>query len=234
MEKSVNDITQRNAYKKYIYKVKDRIFTYNFKEEKCSLWQSTDFMKNYPLQEKFLDKLFSEYKNNTDEGAVFIKVRVLDSFYSTNLKEGLDDMVENIVSIENFDDMLKKGDIKLIDKIKKVKSTKYKTKDCISFASKYCSRYQKSKFAIYDKYVKQMLCLINKATNFAERKLTIDCMHKMSYKEYCKVVDKFIDKFNKDKLKNQKINYKTFDCYIWTWAKEILYKINKGKLYKDN
>lgn len=30
------------------------------------------------------------------------------------------------------------------------------------------------------------------------------------------------------------IDYKTFDYYIWTWAKEILYKINKGKQYKDN
>lgn len=229
MDKSVNDITEKNAYKKYIFKVKNRIFTFDFKEEKCSLWQSMDFMKNYPLQEDFLDELFNNYKSNTDEGYVFIKVRVLDSFYSTNLKEGLDDMVKNIISIGDFDKLLKSGEIKLIDKIKNVKSTRYDTKECISFASKYCSRYEKDKFAIYDKYVKQMLWLINKATGFAGRVLKIDEMHEMSYKEYCSIVDCFIKKFNEGKPTKEYINYKSFDSYIWTWAKEILYKINKGK-----
>ena len=229
MDKSVNDITEKNAYKKYIFKVKNRILTFDFKEEKCSLWQSMDFMKNYPLQEDFLDELFNKYKSNTDEGSVFIKVRVLDSFYSTNLKEGLDDMVKNIISIGDFDKLLKCGEIKLIDKIKNVKSTRYDTKECISFASKYCSRYEKDKFAIYDKYVKQMLWLINKATGFAGRVLKIDEIHEMSYKKYCSLVDKFIKEFNDGKQPKEQLDYKSFDRYIWTWAKEILNKINKGK-----
>ncbi len=186
-------------------------------------------MKKYPLQEKFLDKLFSEYKSNNDEYEVFIKVKVLDFFYSTNLKEGLDEMVKKICEVskdDNFDKKLKKGDKKLINKICKVKSTLYGTKDCTSFASKYCSRYEKDKFPIYDKLVKQMLCLINEATNFTGKKISINKMKE--YEDYCSIVDKFINKFNEGKKLKEQIDYKSFDRYIWTWAKEILHKINKS------
>ena len=65
MKKSINKITDKNSYKKYILKEKNKIFTYNFKEKKCNLWSKSEFMKKYPLQEEFLDKLFSEYKSKS-------------------------------------------------------------------------------------------------------------------------------------------------------------------------
>ena len=179
-------------------------------------------MENYRTQEDFLNRLFKQYKSNTNKEDVFIKVKILDSFYSTNLKEGLDNMVSKIIKNKEFDIMLENGDLKLIDTIKKVKSTKHRTKDCISFASKYCNRYKELKFPIYDKYVKQMLVLINKATNFHDN-FTINDIK--NYKEYVKVVNAFIDEFNKDKVGKEQLNYKSFDRYIWTWAKEILNKI---------
>ncbi len=229
MQKKITHITEKNVYKKYIVKTKEKIFTYSFKEKKSKKWGNFDPMKNYALEEKFLNDLFNKYKSNKNREEVFIKVRVLDSFYSTNLKEGLNDMVDNIIKIKNFDKLLKDGNIKLIDKMKNVKSTRYNKKECISFASKYCSRYQKEKFAIYDKYVKEMLYLINKATGFTGKQLKVSDVHKMNYKEFCSIVDCFIKKFNENKPKKEKLNYKSFDRYIWTWAKEILYKINKSK-----
>ena len=113
-----------------------------------------------------MKEVFHKYKSNDVTEQVFIKVKVLDSFYSTNLKEGLDDMVKNITKVKNFNVLLKKDPIKLVNKIKNVKSTLHDTKECISFASKYCNRCNEKEFPIYDKYVKQMLCLIDRAKPF--------------------------------------------------------------------
>ena len=108
-KKSVNDINQKNSLTKIVIN-KEKIFTTAFKNSKISLWKKMDFMKNYAIQEEFLDELFKQHKSNSKERDVFIKVKVLDSFYSTNLKEGLDSMVTNIVKYKKFDYMLNNGD----------------------------------------------------------------------------------------------------------------------------
>lgn len=234
------NITYKNAYN-IINKHKQEIFTQNFMQSKIEIFNSADYMKWYTVYDEFLDELFlkQEYKKN--ESDIFIRVKILDSFYSTNLKEGTDDMVHNIKYIKNFIKRIKKGDLSLINDISNVKSNRHKTKNSkelkdskdkrdsknsTSFASKYCNRYNDKKFPIYDKYVRQMLVLINKVTNFNDGKLTLSQIS--DYKEYCKIIDKFIERFNKLN-RDQTMDYKLFDRYIWTWAKEIIHNIENKK-----
>ena len=88
-----------------------------------------------------------------------------------------------------------------------------------------------------------MLVLINKVNSFninddGDNKVKKNTKEKgnsnkklSDYQEYCKNVDSFKEKFNKEN-KGHKIDYKKMDRYIWTWAKEILYKINKKRKNK--
>ena len=71
-----------------------------------------------------------------------------------------------------------------------------------------------------------MLVLINKVNKFYNNFSFNDIN---TYEKYTKVVDAFIDEFNKDKVKKECLDYKSFDRYIWTWAKEILYSLNRHK-----
>lgn len=244
-KKSINNITKENAYKKYLEKNKNKIFEYGFMKKKCDMWGKKPFTKNLDVQEDFLKEVFHKYKSNNITKHVFIKVKLLDSFYSTNLKEGLDDMVKNITKVKNFNVLPKGNPVKLVNKIKNVKSTLHDTKECISFASKYCNRCNEKGFPIYDKYVKQMLYLIDRAKPFYCKESASDetdekpsskksikhlSMNEIdSYKGYKCAVDKFIKKFNDENGKGEKMNYKQFDRYLWTWAKEILYNLNKTR-----
>lgn len=219
--KTVNSITQKNALK-IIENNKNKIFTKEFYNEKLNNWEKASYMKNYKIQEIILNDLFvgkNKYKADID-----FKIRMLDLFYSTNLKEGKGKMIRNIQKKEIMD-RIEKGDKNVIKKISKVKSNKHGKKDCISFASKYCSRYNENCFPIYDKYVKQMLCLINRVTKFTAENISFSTLH--DYNKYCEIVDDFIQAFYNNT--GIRLNYKKFDRYIWTWAKEILYMINYRK-----
>ena len=215
-KKYINNITKRNAWK-IISRDKNKIFTMQYYRDKIKIWETAKYMMHYPVQEKIIDKLFKDPKINE-----LVKIKILDNFYSTNLKEGISKMYKNIVKKE-AKERIARGDIKVVKDISKVGSNIYGKKECTSFSSKYCSRYNKSCFPIYDKYVKQMLCLINQANNFFLKKVSYKELY--DYEKYCDVVNAFIEKFyNQTKYK---LSYKEFDRYIWTWAKEIIYKNNQ-------
>ncbi len=190
-------------------------------------WEQKIYMMEYKLQEEMLNKLFDKYQLNDTMNAdnitkydiVWLKCTMLDKCYSTNIKEGKSDMVSNILNPDNeFDKNVKAGNLDIITKIMRVRSTRYEYKNVISFASKYCSRHNPKAFPIYDKYVKQMLYYINKKYNFTD-KINNDYWDKKDYVEFKNVLDDFIKYF----FAEEQYDYKTIDMYLWGWAKEILY-----------
>ena len=187
-------------------------------------------MAIYVYQEKILEEVFKKYPDNTDEQIVRFKCNLVDKFYSTNLKEAISpkfkherSIVEIIIKEEDFDKKVRSNDeetqLKLIEDLKTVYSKRANdgTKEVTSFVSKYCSRHNPNGFPIYDRYVRELLYYINKYHPYTEEKFTKKALEN-DYRLYKKVIDAFRDKF----FPNQKIGYKTLDCYLWTWAKEIL------------
>lgn len=111
--------------------------------------------ENYLLQEQALDKLFfSVYPNNADIKDILIKVSCLNDFYSTNIYNVF--AVAKHIQALNIDEMLKSGEGSLVEQIALVNMGS-KTLNFYSFATKYCSHHQPTKYAIWDSYVDEVL-----------------------------------------------------------------------------
>ena len=179
-------------------------------------WDNDIHMEYYPVQEVILDQKFQKYLLNVDEEIVRFKVRLVDMYYSTSLKEGFGDMVDNILNCKDFDVRVQAGDISLVNELKQVKSNRYGRKNCVSFVSKYCSRINPSAFPIYDKYVRELLYWINSVYDFYTPSFDSGALYD-NYILYKDVIDAFIDVFFSGNM-----SYKDFDKYVWTWAKKLL------------
>lgn len=229
------DITNKNAGKI----IENTEINDEHMKEYLKKWKNKDYMFYYPVQEDILDKIFKKYPKNNDRVEVWKKVTLVDSYYSTNLKEGIWDAVLNITKLENFDEEVKKGNWEVVDNISSVfrmtpGDENTKSKDVISFSSKYCSRINPDGFPIYDKYVRQMLVLIQKKHPFLEdlEKWKINSMNG-NYENFVYVMKAFCT----SSFFNKEINYKDADRYLWTWAKEIIqnqYRIDKINYYSNN
>ena len=105
--------------------------------------------EHYRDQEEVIVDIFSQYPSNNDKKSVLLKVCVLDSFYSTNLKiYGIHEVVEKILNL-SIDKALKVGDTGVIEKIANFTNSKGKQAFLYSFASKYCFHHNKDKFCSF-------------------------------------------------------------------------------------
>ena len=122
--------------------------------------------ENYVLQEKALDKLFFEtYPNNTDINDILIKASSLNDFYSTNIFN-IFAVAKHIHSLK-IDKRLRKGDLSLVDDIADI-TIGGKNKRFYSFASKYCSHHEPTKFPIYDYFVEKVLIHFRNTDKFCK------------------------------------------------------------------
>jgi uncharacterized protein (UPF0335 family) len=81
---------------------------------------------------------------------VRVKVELINSLYRTNVLATLK-MAKHIVRLKRLDDQLKKGNAKVVDRIRKAKFGG-KERSFLSFASKYAHFHNPDAFPIYDKY----------------------------------------------------------------------------------
>lgn len=222
------DITNNNAGKI----IKDATIGIEHMKGYLNGWEEKPYMFNYEIQENALNKLFHAIPENSNPIDVWKKVSLVDSYYSTNLKEGIWDAVLNIVDLDNFNQRVSDGDWGVVEEISKVYSAKTSNvKESISFASKYCSRMQPDKFPIYDKYVRQMLALIQKYHPFLEKAEDIKSIDK-NYIAFANVMSEFCTFFF-----GNEIDYKMADRYLWTWAKSIIqseYRKKKIEYYEHS
>ena len=170
-------------------------------------------LQDYSKYDCFLNKLFTEiYPNNVDTGEVLIKVRVLDSLYSTNI--GMQvypmDLAEHIVGfkIDQYIKSIIDSDSTLVNEIALVEGRKGKDINLFSFATKYCSFHFQEDYPIYDSHVSDMLKYFK--DEFAEFTMT----DLRQYPKFYKVMEEFQKFYGLEEHSLRKI-----EKYLWYAAK---------------
>lgn len=168
-----------------------------------------DEQENYVLQERALDKLFFvTYPNNTDINDILIKASSLNDFYSTNIFS-IFAVAKHICALD-IDKRLRNGDLSLVDDIADL-TIGGKPKRFYSFASKYCSHHEPTRFPIYDYYVEQVLIhfrKVDKFCDFQEEDLK-------KYSHFMAILDAFQQHYGLSEY-----NKKDLDRYLWQLGKK--------------
>ena len=172
--------------------------------------KSWEFLENYSLQERALNKLFFEtYPNNTEIEDVLVKVATLNDFYSTQIFS-VYPVAKHIVNL-NIDERLRTGDISLVNEIASVKMENGDEKNFYSFATKYCSHHQPLKYAIYDSYVEKVLKYYRNADGFSK-------FNDAELKDYMVFSNVLIDFRSFYHL--EAYSLKDLDRYLWQLGKD--------------
>ena len=170
--------------------------------------------KHYEFEDEFFDKwLMNLYPKNDNLNAVFLKVTLPDTLYSTNIKSAKIrlEIAEFIHSCKDFDKRLEEGNLELVNEIAE-KSQELSKKRFYSFASKYCSLHNRDKFPIYGSLVDEKLKEFNNKFNFYNSKISTNFL-----KDYANLMS-VIDTFQKF-FKFEEFNYRTIDRFLWTLGK---------------
>ena len=173
-------------------------------------------LENYQLQEKALDKLFfSLCPDNNEMSNILLKVVALNDFYSTHIFSVFS-VAKRIQSLTDLDKRLEQGDISAVSDIQKVTIGGVE-KNFYSFATKYCSHHNPSKYPIYDRYVDKVLCFFRDCDKFA----TFKTKDLKEYKRFKEVLICFKDFYGLEKY-----DLKQIDKYLWLLGKEYFGKNN--------
>ena len=168
-----------------------------------------DEQENYVLQENALDKLFFvTYPNNTDINDILIKASSLNDFYSTNIFS-IFAVAKHIFEL-NIDQRLRRGDLSLVDDIADI-TIGEKPKRFYSFASKYCSHHEPTRFPIYDYYVEQVLIHFRKVDKFCD----FQDEDLKKYPQFMAILDAFQQYYGLSEY-----NKKDLDRYLWQLGKK--------------
>lgn len=169
--------------------------------------------QHYKDEERLITEIFEKYEENTDEKAVLLKVCILDSFYSTNLRTlgngGIYEVSKHIVELKIDKDLQNKS-LELITKIADFKNEKSK-RLIYSFATKYCFFHNRDFYIIYDKFVEQSLIEFNKKDNFYK-------FTKKDLKKYSEFMDIFREFKRFYGLEN--FNNRDLDHFLWLNGKK--------------
>ncbi len=171
------------------------------------LWDS---LENYVLQENALEKLFLKtYPRNTDIKDVLIKVCSLNDFYSTHILSPFT-IAKHIISLGIDKDLLR-NDLRIVDRIAKVKMSDGVTRNFYSFATKYCSHQKPKIYPIYDYYVEKILVYFRDKDGFYKFKR----QDFKSYLLYRNILINFRKYYNLGQF-----NLKQIDKYLWQVGKK--------------
>lgn len=168
----------------------------------------------YSVAEKVVLLVFSSHSENKNMGDVLLKVAVLNSLYATNVFD-LISIAKHIITINNLDQRLGRGDITAVDSIRKghgiILKKSSAERDFYSFATKYCSFRNPTAYPIYDNLVSNFLYKYNKKHN------CISNLKKEQLKDYS-IYKKLLDAVLMQ-LGLVKEGYKLADKGLWICAK---------------
>lgn len=198
------------------------------------------------LHEDAIRKLFTTFHKNTDYSEVFLKVTVLDKFYSTRIPS-IVKYARAICEIEGLDRMLKTGDLKAVGLIstilkkynqdhpeenkrpKKAENSRY-----ISFASKYCSHHDVSgnHFPIFDSIASNLLYQYNLQEEkklYPYERMVLICGESRGREWKCLTKKKLNNIFLykdlliafRDYYNLQEFKLKELDIFLWMYGKEL-------------
>lgn len=171
---------------------------------------------NYGREFEIITEALNKYKYNNDKSIIALKVALIDITNSTNInryksKITLNELVDVIYNIKDFDKRLSEGDHKLIKEIA-VSNGKI---NLFSFATKYCCYhntvvYGNDDYSIYDSILRDHLP--EYIDNISKYK--IDCWRKeMDYDSYHNCITQILEN-NNIKIKDCR---RKFDRFIW-WS----------------
>ena len=171
---------------------------------------------NYGKEFEIITEALNKYPNNNDKSIIALKIALIDITNSTNINRyksliSLNELVDVIYNIKDFDKRLSEGDSTLIEEIAKSNGKI----NLFSFATKYCCYhntvvYGKDDYSIYDSILRDHL---PEYTNNIS-KYKIDCWRKsMDYKSYHNCITEILEN-NKIKIKDKR---RKFDRFIW-WS----------------
>lgn len=153
--------------------------------------------------ERAVQLVFEQWPTNTDSDQVLVKVVVLNRLYSTNIYEPY--TVASHITKLGIDDRLATGDATLVADVADV-SFRTKKRFLLSFATKYCSWHQPSKFQIFDSYVEWLLWQYKKQFGFADfRKYEL-----REYPTFLRIIGQFVENFRLERL-----SLKDIDKFLW-------------------
>ena len=110
-------------------------------------FHKSQILEVYQLQENVLKCVVKQHPFHNSIAAVELKVKLLNSFYSTNIM-AIQQMANHIFKIPDIDDRLMIGDKSLVGDIACLNGRIF-----YSFATKYCALHQPTLFPIFDSIV---------------------------------------------------------------------------------
>ncbi len=181
-------------------------------------WDTLDKMVDYRAQETTLDLLFHTLcPQNKCLEHILLKIVALNDFYSTYIFD-VYSVARHFMSIQNLDDLLKAGDVELVDRLSNVPMKKGSIKHFFSFATKYCSHHYPDKYPIYDLYVCDVLKALRKRDKFS--KFLNDDLK--NFKKFKEVIDDFTNFYGLiDPKTGKPFTYKEVDRYLWLLGKNF-------------
>lgn len=170
-------------------------------------WEETE---GYPEQEAALNKLFLDvFPGNSELNDILIKVCTLNDFYSTNIYKVID--VAKVIKSMEIDTALQSdaAQPEVVDELNKRVYEKT-GRHIYSFATKYFSHHQPTKYPIYDSYVDKLLRYFRDRDHFSD----FSDGALLSYVGFCEVINQFINHYELDEF-----TVKDIDKMLWQMGK---------------
>lgn len=167
-----------------------------------------------------LDEFFKKHPLNNNPLIVAAKIALVDTTYSTFLarykqKISLCDLVKIILSINDFDFLVKNGDAKAVTEIAKNSKSLYNI-NLFSFATKYCCLhnfyvYGRDDYSMYDRAVRMHLPLYAPKNLPISINTIIGWKNNINYIKYNNYIGEVLNAYNIT------IPYKrrAFDLFLW-------------------
>ncbi len=182
---------------------------------KKNLNSAQKLKREYPEWEavdQLITREFRELKNS-NLGDLFVKIQLIDNFYSCNLRnQGIDHReLSKLFLLNNIDEILnrKSNDaVKIIDELIYKKFSSHS----LVFVSKFCYFTHPDKYPITDKFARRALSVITGIPmNYFEQDFNL----------FKKEIDDLIEFLNK-KLKFS-LDYRIIDVYLWCYGQYLQY-----------
>ena len=169
----------------------------------------------YGLADRAIAYYVEARPSHRDLAAVLGKVSIINSLYGTIIYDVVA-MAESIYSIPKIDTRISKGDLMVVEGIRRghgINTASGKDRDFYSFATKYLNAHNRSAYPIVDSLVKRLLGNLNRQINFTE-KFTQDDL--LDYSLFQQVIDALAKHIGL-----QAKSYKFLDQGFWVYAKYV-------------
>ena len=165
------------------------------------------------IDERAISFLFDLFPYNTEYSHVVAKVAELNALYSAGIQQkDISSVAKHIISIDNLDQLIRKGDTKAVDRIGQ---TVNGINNAYVFAAKYCSFHNSKDYLIFDSYGWYAMYRIAKEDGLRAQLNKEIRSDYSGYEKYKECVDEFL------KTLESSYDYKSIDKFLWLYGREL-------------